>query len=123
MGQAKIKARRKKQKKYKMHIQTQGYTCLYTQDSHFLKSHNVHANNLKFRQKQERKNEFMVQHYESKHLQRGGGFLFPIYCGECSLLLRVVCKWLSVADCFWVRDGGLCPLLLSVPGPILHRPI
>ena len=28
------------------------------------------------------------------------------------------CKWLSVGHCFCLRDGSMCPLLLSALGPL-----
>ena len=30
-----------------------------------------------------------------------------------------ICKWLSVGDCFWVRNRDLCSVLLSALGPYL----
>ena len=34
----------------------------------------------------------------------------------------LICKWLSVGDCFWVRNRDLCSVLLSALGPYLMQP-
>lgn len=79
-----------------------------------------------------KKKKSPVWHYESRNLPRSclACFLLTIYCWACSLHVRVVyfssetfmeknILYLQFGDCFWVRDGCVCPLLLSVLGAYL----
>jgi hypothetical protein len=39
------------------------------------------------------------------------------YLDEIGVHYIFICKWLSISDSFWVRDGGMCSLVLSALKP------
>lgn len=82
-------------------------------------------NRIKFKQTKKREELCLTWHEPRKHQRcRHVHFLLVTYCWAYSLPLKVVCfpsathwgKWLSIGDCFRVREGGTCPLFLSAVG-------